>query len=254
MVNKKDVVNFIYNMGSASVKQICEEFSCSESTARRILKDLSDKKLIKRYHGGANALSNPKMQSYINSDIMKRTNINKEKKTLIARTASKFIKENSTIILLGGSTVCELCKFIKNMNITVITNSILVLNELQDSVSVKIILLGGTFDTNEFEVNGILSSVSMNYIRADIMFMGASSFDEMHGFTTAYPAVDLYLTCLKSCLEACVLVDSSKYKKGGTAITARPDQINYLFTDSSLNRHAIDTFREKGVKVIISDI
>ena len=48
---------------------------------------------------------------------------------MIARTASKLIKEDSTIILLGGSTVCELCKY-KNMNITVITNSILVFNEL----------------------------------------------------------------------------------------------------------------------------
>jgi DeoR/GlpR family transcriptional regulator of sugar metabolism len=140
------------------------------------------------------------------------------------------------------------------MNITVITNSILVFNELQYSSGVKIILLGGTFDINEYEVNGILSSMSMNYIRADQLFMGASSFDEIHGFTTAFPAVDLYLTCLKSCLESCVLVDSSKYKKGGTAITARPDQINYLFTDNGLNRQAIDTFREKGVKVIISDI
>ena len=60
----------------------------------------------------------------------------------------------------------------------------------------------------------------MNYIRADQLFIGASSFDEIHGFTTAFPAVDLYLTCLKSCLESCVLVDSSNIK-GGTAI-ARP--------------------------------
>lgn len=250
MTNISNVLAFINMVNFATIVQICEEFDISESTARRMLTTLAQQGLIQRFHGGAISLNRYDTNTNVGKRSLERHKIKRE----IARKACDIIQQNSTIILLGGSTVCEMCHFIENTSLTVITNSLLVLNALQYSPTVRIIFLGGLFNLQEFEVGGILANLGLKHIRADYLFMGTAAFDEKHGFTTADPAIELYFSCLEASEVACVLADSSKYMNGGTSVTARPNQIKYLFTDSGLPAPVINCFESYGTKVILADI
>mgnify|MGYP002357992951 CR=1 FL=1 len=120
MVNAAEILTYINKMQWVTIGRLCEEFHISQSTARRMLELLSKEDAGERFRGGAIA----KNSMEANTDIGRRSNIHKHQKSKIAKLASGIIKEGSTVILMGGSTVCELCRYIENRTLTVITNSL----------------------------------------------------------------------------------------------------------------------------------
>lgn len=249
MINPDRILEYINKKKHVSTKQLCDEFDISESTARRVTLKLADQGLITRFHGGASALTKPEIQS----SVMARFQNNSDTKTRIAKKACEIIHDGATVILMGGSTICEMCQFLKDKHITVITNSMLVLNELQYYPNIRLIVLGGLFNLQECEVGGLLANMGLKMIRADFLFMGTYGFDEYYGFITANPSIELYWTCLECSKIACVLADSSKYMSIGGSVTARTDQIHYLFSDSGLAPDACERIRQTGINVVLCD-
>ncbi len=250
MTDKSKALALINENGFTTVSQLCKALSISESTARRILTKLDQQGLILRVHGGAAPLDRKEPEKM---GMAARQNLNRKEKVQIAKKASEIITEGSTLILLGGTNVAELCPFIVDMHLTVITNSFLVFNALQYSASVSIFFLGGLFNPKEYEVGGFLANQNLQYIRANFLFMGAASFDEKSGFSTADPAIELYLSCIEISDTICVLADSSKYHSSGVVVTAKPQQVDYLFTDKGLPQEAIQRFKGLGVNVVLAD-
>ena len=179
--------------------------------------------------------------------------LNRLEKIAIAKKAAEYVQEFSTVMLMGGTTVSEMCPFIEHMNITVVTSSLLVLNGLRRSRNVRIILLGGLYNPQEEDVGGLLANKGLESMHVDHLFTSTSGFDEMYGFSSTNVAVDLHTRCLEASVTASVLADSSKYMKGGAAITARMDQIQNLFTDSGLSERARSAIEARGVTVVIAD-
>jgi len=248
MLRTAKALAYINQEGFVTVTQLCGEFGISESTARRLLTGLAEQRLVQRVHGGAAALERSRSAS-----MVIRQNTNRETKQRIAQKACGIINEDSTLILMGGTNVAAICPFIKNMRLTVITNSFLVFNALQYSSTVRLIFLGGLFNPQEYEVGGVLANQGLRFIRADYLFMGAASFDERSGFITATPAVELYISCMEISSTVCVLVDSSKYHSGGVGVTAKPNNVHYLFTDTGLPAEAIEQFKSTGMRIVLAE-
>lgn len=249
MVNRYKVLEYINNAGFVSIANLCEKFSISESTARRILHQLSSSGEVQRYHGGAISIHKNDL-----TNASSRITTNMEIKQRIAEKASKMVKDGQTIIMLSGSTVYHLSRYIKDKKITVITNSLLVFDELKARSNIQLILLGGYYNHIESETAGFLTNSSPSFFRADFLFMGTSGFDEFSGFTNQSYSIDIYRACLSACRQACVLTDSSKYNHGGTSVAAKPNEISYLFCDNGLNPLAVEHFRQKfNVKVVFPE-
>lgn len=249
MIDRRHVLNYIKEKQYITINQMCSELSISSSTARRIVIQLEKTGKIGRLHGGAIALQHNEQSAQ--TLVETRLDINAEKKKKIAKAAAKLVEENSTIILLSGSTVSCICQYIKNINLTVITNSLLVLDELKKCPKIRLIILGGLYNHEEAEMGGIIQNSSIGFLRADRLFMGCSGFDEKTGFTNRNYSVDLYRACIQNCREVCILVDSSKYNQGGISIAATPEQVKYLFTDNGLPSGAIKSFEQKGITVVL---
>lgn len=247
MSKHSEILAYINLAHYASIAQLSSELSISESTARRIVAALDRDGLVQRVHGGAAAINNAEDP---NTSYGKRRSSHLELKRIIAKSACSIIKDGSTLILLGGSTIAEMCPHISHMNLTVITNSLIVLNSLKNSETVRIIMLGGLFNRDEYEVGGIIANNGLQFIRADYLFMGTSAFDEKSGFVTANPAFELYVSCIQTANTICVLTDSSKYQLGGVNVTAKPQQVHYLFTDAGIPDSAAAQFRKQGINVI----
>jgi DeoR family fructose operon transcriptional repressor len=248
MVNEKAIKDYIFERYNVTISSLCEHFSISESTARRVLKKLEEKKLITRYHGGAY----PNIGSIDSTAVTARMKSNWDKKVLIAQKAAKQVMDGSTLVMLGGTTVYAMCRFLEGKNITVITNSLIVFSALQKARNITIILLGGLFNPSEYELGGVLTNHGMRNIRADYMFMGSMGFDEKLGFTTKdIESLELYQTCIESSNKVFVLADSSKHKAGGTAVTAKLGEIDTLITDEDISHHYLNAVQGK-LNVIIA--
>lgn len=249
MVDRKKIIEYIDGAEFVTTANLCKEFGISESTARRILAQLAKSGCILRHHGGA--VSRHKSEI---TNALSRVNQNAELKKRIVAKAAKIIKDGQTIVMLSGSTVYHLSCFIKDKKITVITNSLLVFEELKARKNIQLILLGGYYNHAESETSGYLTNSSPSYYRSDYLFMGTSGFDEFSGFTNDSYSIDVYRACLSMCRQACVLTESSKYNRGGTSIAAKPNEISYLFSDRGLSPLVAEHFRQNyNINVVFAD-
>ncbi|MDD4582813.1 MAG: DeoR/GlpR family DNA-binding transcription regulator [Eubacteriales bacterium] len=247
MARNQQILQFIDEQGHATTIELSRAFGIGESTARRTLARLESEGLIERYHGGALSLRGK--QSLVYSRMRQHSEVKKK----IGQAASRIIPEGSTILLLGGTTIQAICPYIREKHLTVITTNMLVFDELKDCANINLILLGGVYDHQEAELSGNLPGMNMTHMRSDYLFMGAYSFDEKHGFVVANFLNQFYHRCMEASDKVCLLIDSSKYKSGGTTIAAAPEMVDYLFTDSELAESAKKSFTMQGVQVILCD-
>jgi len=231
-----------------STIELCDTFNISESTARRLLLRLSDRGLIHRCRGGAMSV----VYSNVKNGIQVRYECNADVKDRIARAAAARVTPGSTIMLMGGTTIFKMCKYIIGMKLTVITNSLIILDALKDANYIDILMLGGKFDRSEMEIVGAIANSNLKLLRADSLFMSATNFHPRIGFLTdVIDSIELYERCIEAVSERFILADSSKLGTSGAAVTATCEQLDCLITDSALDEYAVTEFREKGLEVVL---
>jgi DeoR/GlpR family transcriptional regulator of sugar metabolism len=104
-----------------NVAILAKEFGVSQVTIRQDLKTLDLNGMLKRIHGGAVPISD--------DDMMKRLSINYEIKLAIAKEAASLVKNGETVLIESGSTNVLLAVELSKMtDVTIITNSVLLLN------------------------------------------------------------------------------------------------------------------------------
>ena len=123
------------------IADIVEIFDVSYETVRRDIKNLEKNKMIRRVYGGI--LANEEEEVKSTDEEVISSDMDTYEKSLIGEKAASLVEEGDTILIGMGQTLWEVAKQIKNKrNITVLTNSVYVINELIDS-SVNLYILGG---------------------------------------------------------------------------------------------------------------
>lgn len=234
---------------TVTLEMICSEFAISESTCRRVFKRLEEKGLILRFHGGANSLD-IKQESI---GVYDRYYTKADFKEMIAIEAAKMVKPFETIFLMGGSTVFRMSKFIKELPLKVITNSLLVFSELSMVKNIDLVLLGGTFNREESDFRGPLTTANSKFFACDHLFMGADGYISNAGFTTEDEGlIDLYRSSLMLANQSYMLIDSSKFENRGKAIIAPLEDVTHVFTDHLVPAEIVKELKESSVNVVIA--
>ena len=124
---QKQILSLPTRQGRLSVTEIVEQFSISEATARRDLELLASQGKAQRVHGGAIAVE----QAPPELPIPEHESEQSEEKTRIGREAASLVTDKETVFLGSGTTVLEVARNLRDRkNLTVITNSLPVLNML----------------------------------------------------------------------------------------------------------------------------
>ena len=133
------VLGILARKGYRSVSELAEDLAVSEMTVRRYLDKLERKELIKRTHGGAFA-----GQEMIEVDYRVRETVRRAEKEAIGRLAWTLIQPGESVFLDAGSTLAYLASAMDDTRrITVVTNSTIVLQTLENRANIDTILLGG---------------------------------------------------------------------------------------------------------------
>jgi DeoR/GlpR family transcriptional regulator of sugar metabolism len=160
--------------------ELCRDLEVSEDTIRRDLKELSDKGLIKKVHGGA--ILNE--SSYIPMKYDDRRSFASKEKMIIAQKAVNLIKEDMVILIDGGTTNIEIVKNLpKGIKLTVITNCLPVALELVHNKFIDTIFVGGYILPGVPITVGLDALNFLDEINVDILFLGTRSIDLEKGLS-----------------------------------------------------------------------
>lgn len=242
------LIEFINNRQNVSISDVCEHFSISEATARRDLDLLAERSLIERVHGGAVS----RETRHGEPPVLLREKEQYQEKKRIALAASNLIDDGETVFLGSGTTVAEVAKNLANRkNITVITNSILVVNNLVEHPDITVIMLGGILRQSEFSLIGHLANEALTGLRADKVIMGIHSIDPQYGLTSEYmPEIVTDRAILGIGKQIIVLADHTKCGQVSVAFLASVNSIDILITDKAVSEKFESEIISTGVKVI----
>ena len=180
------IFDLLNERGSLSVADIVENFSVSEATARRDLETLAAQGRLRRVHGGAVSLR----QAPHEAPLLQRSAAHSDEKQRIGRTAAELVLNGETVFLGSGTTVLEVARNLRTrQNLTVITNSLPVMNLFSDAPTVTLINLGGILRAREQSFIGHLTERALTELRADKVIIGIHAIDLENGLTKSVHAL-----------------------------------------------------------------
>lgn len=226
----KQLIAYITEEKEAKLEDIADHFDVSVMTIRRDLMNLEGQGFLTINRGKAILNAGTSLEW---SSSLKDSQMSREKKR-IATEAAKHVVEGSSIFLDCGTTISELAYEISEMkNVTVVTNSLLVINTLCNFSNLKLVTLPGVFHAKSM---GFYDTSTFRYLHnlcVDVAFMGAESVDSSVGFMV--PDSDdgeCKKQICKCSQKVVVLADSSKIGKKSMYRYAEFGDVDYFITDN----------------------
>lgn len=247
---QNQILQFILRGQRISISEVCETFSVSEATARRDLETLANEGKVQRVHGGAIAL----VQAPPEQPILQRQNEQSDEKVRIGQAAAALVQDGETVFLGSGSTVLEVARALRvRPSLTVLTNSLPVVNALAGAEAITVICLGGMLRDSELSFIGHITQQGLAEVRADKVFIGTRAISLEHGLTHEYlPETMTDRAILKSGQEIIVVADHTKFGRAAAVLLAPLGSIHSIVTDRQTSPDFIETAQELGLRVIIA--
>jgi DeoR family transcriptional regulator, fructose operon transcriptional repressor len=244
---KRIILDLLKNKGAISAKELGEIFNASEITIRRDLATLASKGLLFRTHGGAmlaDLAKDPEPVSFKAKSI-----VNLDSKKYICELASRFIEDGDIIYLDCGSTIFQICQFIKEKKVKVITNSIPVLYELMGT-KVSISLIGGEVDQERQAAHGKTALEQIGKYHANKAFISTDGLSIAKGLTSKSEIEsETALAMTKNANKVFLLVDATKIEKDSYLKFAPLAIIHAIITDKNSEDKYLAEYKKVGIEI-----
>ncbi len=247
---QKKIIALLATKDVVSILDFVNAFEISVETVRRDLAILDKQGAIEKVYGGARLKVGGLHEATLESRLVDQLS----QKKAIGKKCSEFIHDGDCIFLDSGSTTYQIAKNITTRkNLTVITNSIPIINELMHT-DFEMIIIGGRIRHDERSV------VSFDYL---FDFSGLNiqkSFICAGGITVEKGISDFNMEeavtrrkIIAQSKEVFVAADSSKFGRDVTIHIATLSQINYVISDSQVGKNTVSGFQKTPVSLILAD-
>ena len=229
-----------------------QSFGISPATARRDLDVLAGHGRLQRMHGGARSVPPVVSTPAPELPALQREDEQRTEKGRIGAAAAALVNDGETVFIGSGTTTLEVARNLRNCRkLTVITNSLLVVNVLADIADIDVIALGGQLRRSEMSLIGHAAEHALADVRADKVIIGIRAIDSDAGLTNAYaPETMTDRAILKVGREIIVVADHTKFGRIAPAFVAPLSAVHTLVTDNSDGHKQLDTITALGVRVI----
>jgi DeoR family transcriptional regulator, fructose operon transcriptional repressor len=173
--------------GRVEVGTLASDFSVAEETVRRDLRELVERGVLQRVHGGAYPVESAGFESTIKH---RSTSLVGEKRR-IAAAAAGLLHGAETVYVDEGVTPQFVAEAIQPENpITVVTSSLLAAGALAgSSPDVTVLMLGGRVRGRTLGTVDHWAMRMLGDLVIDLAFLGANGISRDHGLTTPDPTV-----------------------------------------------------------------
>jgi len=247
---QEKVFQLLASRGIVTIPELMAEYKVSIETVRRDLAALEKQGKIEKVYGGARVRQmpgEPEMESRMTGRL--------PQKQAIGKKCSEYINDGDCIFIDSGSTAYNVSKYISNKKkLTVITNSIPVVNELMET-EFEIIVIGGRVRHEERSVVTYEHIFDFSQLNIQKSFIGAGGITVENGISdyNMQEAVTRKMILERS-RDIYVVADSSKFGKDVTINVVPISKIDYIITDSQLSKGIADEFKKNKANIVLAQI
>jgi DeoR/GlpR family transcriptional regulator of sugar metabolism len=180
---------------------------------------------------------------------------NKELKVAIARSIINEINMYDQIILDSSSTSLCVAQELPNMPVTILTNSLLIQNELAKKDEIEVISIGGTLLRTSLCFVGYATARQLSNYHTNKAFISCSGIHHAMG---ASEPNELAAMVKQKMLEISdviyLMMDSTKFGIQDFIQVANLDAFNYIYTDSNILEAQLRLFAPFKTKIRVCPV
>lgn len=239
----------VQTRGFASLAELADSLSVSESTVRRDVDVLERLGEAKRTHGGVFWTGSPTKMRVFDS----RSDDSAVHKRQIAVAAAGQILDGETILLDGGSTTYEIARQLVNRRLQVVTNSLPVATLMSGCDSIELVLIGGCVDRRTGVTIGPMADALLSTLRVDKAFLSVAGVDQEGFYNSNLMLVETERTMARIAATTCIAADSSKFGKASLSRLCGLGDVQWMITDKGLCDDWQKTMTAAGVELILAE-
>lgn len=232
---------------SVTVAELSSQLQVSTETIRRDLSALEREGFLEKNHGGAtlrNRVINSLPKQILSTLLL-------ENKRSMAQEAAKFVQPGDCIFLDSSTTVFEMCSFLQDMPLTVVSAALDVIMFFSAHKNIDIVCPGGNFDrhTNSFRsVETLTFFQSHNFDKA---FISCRSINLQNGLCDSNEiTAEFHRQMITASTATFLLMDHTKLNKSAFVYTCPLSKISTLIVDTALSEEWIACLGEQDVQYL----
>ncbi|GAB3610714.1 MULTISPECIES: DeoR/GlpR family DNA-binding transcription regulator [Humibacter] len=246
---QRAIADAVMAEGAARIEQLAERFGISLMTVHRDLDELESRGLLRKSRGVATAQSSSLVES---SDVY-RAGQEIEAKRAIASSAIELIEPGQSLFLDDSTTVLQLAKLLpQKAPLTVITNVLTLMNDLNGQRGITLLGLGGTYYNWCSAFMGTMTIQAISQLRADVFIMSTAAITDDACFFQTPETVDTKRAMFNSAAKRILLTDHTKFNKRALHEMAQLRDFDTIIVDYATSKSDVARLREMGNHVIVA--
>ena len=246
------ILDLIQANGRISIGDIQEKFDVSVDSARRDLRLLEERGLLKRTHGGAIPIQQvglcpPRHRDMKNMEVW-------DNYAAIAKKGAEFVKENDIVYLTSGSVGFIMLKYLpKDIKYTLVLNSVSLADEFKFWDNVTVYIVGGKMRMHS--TTSLVDSFATAFVKNmhfDVCLMTGAGYESEFGFSNGTDETATFQrTVIENSRKKILLMPNQKIGFKAFIKVCDTDKFDTLITDWDSVEDELNKIEEKGVKVIV---
>jgi len=238
--------NYILERDFVSMEELRKKFNISMNTVRMDVSELVEKGVVKKVYGGVSSNGKNKLVPFEERQLK---NINK--KMAVGKKASSLVEDGDIIYIDSGTTTMFLVDYLRDTkDVTILTNSVNVINRGIPLPDLNIICLSGTLErkTNSFVLADAAGLLEKYNIRK--AFMASAGITEDGAVTnSSHLEFEIKKAAIANSKEVYLIIDSDKFGKSALLTYAAVLDFDMVVTDSSASPELIELCSRNGVEI-----
>jgi DeoR/GlpR family transcriptional regulator of sugar metabolism len=235
--------------GFVRIEALAEAFGVSLMTIHRDLDELQTQGWLRKVRGGATA----QPSSVYHGDVRHRAQTMVKAKEEVARCAVELVEPGQSIMIDESTTGLAVARLLPGRApLTVITNFLVIINELTREPGVDLIALGGAYYPAYDAFLGLRTADAIRSLRGDVLFMSTTAVTNGYCYHQSQETVAVKRALMDSVDRRVLLIDHTKLSMSGLHQLAPLTAFDLVIVDSGTSPDDLAELKSRGVPLQVA--
>ena len=235
----------------ASLEELSQHVGVSVSTVRRDLTALEGSSQVRRTHGGARTLQQPKSDEFV---FNVRDTHQISEKDAIGEACAALVTPGQNVIMDSGTTCFHVAKCLGDKVAQIITNSLPIANLFSGSNRHEVHLSGGVIYPRLGVLVGPHAVETFSRMHADVAIISGSGIADDGIYNSHALIVDIQRAMIAGAAKVIFCFDHSKWGRRSTFFLADFSSVDVIVTDAKAPADLVAALLAKGLEVVVAPV